>query len=116
MISFLDLVNFARTTSLANSNILLTHKSSQVDNILSMRIRITYFLRNTADANACRQSSPCKNGATCTSTGVSTYSCTCTTGYAGTNCDEGKLNYCKAIGRNLSYRGLCTTILISSIR
>lgn len=61
-----------------------------VDNIALIKIGMIYFMYIFADANACRQSAPCKNGATCTSTGVSVYKCTCATGYTGTNCDQGK--------------------------
>ena len=41
-----------------------------------------------ADINEC-DSTPCSNGATCTE-GVDSYTCTCTSGYAGTKCTKGK--------------------------
>ena len=49
--------------------------------------------------NTC-QSSPCKNGATCTQTETpQRYECTCRLGYKGVNCETGivvKVLYCLA--------------------
>ena len=43
-------------------------------------------------------SNPCENGATCESTGVDSYMCTCAEGYEGTNCEtEGELNLSQLI-------------------
>ena len=54
-----------------------------------------YFLL----VNTC-QSSPCKNGATCTQTETpQRYECTCRLGYKGVNCETGivgKVLYCLA--------------------
>ena len=30
---------------------------------------------------------PCHNGGTCVDTGTGNYTCTCATGYSGSNCD-----------------------------
>ena len=44
------------------------------------------------DTNICL-TTPCLNGATCTTTGTgSTYTCTCPTGYLGTNCQTRNKN------------------------
>ena len=37
--------------------------------------------------------SPCKNGATCVSSGGTSYTCQCAIGFSGTNCDTGKSTY-----------------------
>ncbi|XP_014672050.1 PREDICTED: delta-like protein B [Priapulus caudatus] len=39
------------------------------------------------DLNYCTNHKPCKNGATCTNTGQGSYTCTCTPGFTGTNCE-----------------------------
>ena len=33
---------------------------------------------------------PCQNGAVCTDDNIGGYTCTCATGYTGTNCQFGK--------------------------
>ena len=47
-------------------------------------------LKNKCQALPCVLISPCKNGATCTNDNLGGYSCTCATGYTGTNCQYGK--------------------------
>lgn len=39
-------------------------------------------------ANWCVVSTPCQNGGTCVYDGAGGYTCTCVTGYVGTNCTE----------------------------
>ena len=62
------------------------------------------FLYLVIDANECRLSAPCKNGATCAATGVNTYTCTCAAGYTGTNCDQGKLFHPIYLHKRLIYK------------
>lgn len=39
------------------------------------------------NANTC-SNFPCQNGATCTADSTTTYSCACTSGFYGTNCEN----------------------------
>lgn len=41
----------------------------------------------TQDADVCGHQAPCKHDATCTNTGLDSYSCNCLPGYTGTNCE-----------------------------
>ena len=43
-----------------------------------------------SDINEC-ESSPCQHGGTCTDQ-INGYNCTCGGGYAGTNCETGKIS------------------------
>ena len=47
-------------------------------------------MKNKCQALPCVLISPCKNGAKCTNDNLGGYSCTCATGYTGTNCQYGK--------------------------
>ncbi|KAH3701912.1 hypothetical protein DPMN_076908 [Dreissena polymorpha] len=47
---------------------------------------VTTFV--SVDINECA-TNPCKNGATCNNL-LNNYTCTCTGGWQGTNCDQGK--------------------------
>ena len=46
---------------------------------------------NKQKALPCILTSPCQNGATCTNNNLGGYSCTCLTGFTGTNCQFGIL-------------------------
>lgn len=50
-----------------------------------------YIYRISTDGNLCRSSSPCQNGGTCSYVSMNVYTCSCVTGWAGTNCEEGKV-------------------------
>jgi hypothetical protein len=53
-----------------------------------------------ANSSVCN-GSPCKNGGTCTATGLSSYSCECAAGFSGSNCSE--VNNCE--GANACLNG-----------
>ena len=47
-----------------------------------------------SDVNECSTPStyPCRNGATCTNDPPGSYTCDCSPGYEGQNCENGKLD------------------------
>ena len=47
------------------------------------------------DLDVCAHQSPCRNGATCTSTGPDLYNCTCAAGFTGHDCDQ-DVDYCSS--------------------
>lgn len=70
-------------------------------NLIGIMVRIFIL---TIDTNLCRGFGPCQNGATCTYTGVFTYTCTCVTGYTGTDCDQGEIIHHKIGNLFSNYR------------
>lgn len=49
------------------------------------------WIIHTAPSSPC-DTNPCKNGGTCNANGQS-YTCQCSTGYDGENCENGKLTF-----------------------
>ena len=56
--------------------------------------------------NRCIISPPCQNGGTCTSTGNSSYTCRCSKGFYGFNCEKGN-DPCMTKRKKPATRSLC---------
>ena len=54
--------------------------------------KVNFFPYFSQTELPCILNNPCKNGAACTDDNLGGYSCTCATGYTGTNCEYGNLN------------------------
>ena len=56
---------------------------------------MNYDVRMITDLLPCERQSPCQNGSTCTNNGHGGYTCSCTAGYHGTNC-ESEIDECSS--------------------